>query len=152
MTTIRGKYRSKGYGKGGLFLRMQVPEVAKTFPEILEIGYYGTVNVQLERPLLVLDSDCRVPLGSREVIDLVCVQFRVKEKPYSGWLWVAKTSPLRETPDVHEFVFREKIDVQDGDECSVDLARERVVFLDGVVKGRPGIWIVRSGHLGLTPG
>jgi len=116
-----------------MYLKMQVPEVVKTFPEISEF-YAGTLNVQLDQPLVVVRSD-HTARALGEVIDIVCVQLEVKEKMHSGWLWVAKTSPLRKTPDVHEFVLpKPKIDIQDGEQCIVHIGRECLVTPSGTVR------------------
>jgi hypothetical protein len=47
-----------------MYLKMQVPEVVKTFPEISEF-YAGTLNVQLDQPLVVVRSDHTARLSEK---------------------------------------------------------------------------------------
>src|ERR1035438_6740741 len=85
MTTIRGKKSSTSYGRAGAFLKLQVPKIKETFPEF-EVECYGTINVELERSLIVFNSDHRTPRIGNHLIDLVCVQLEVKGKMHEGWL------------------------------------------------------------------
>jgi hypothetical protein len=139
MTTIRGKNFSKGCGGAGECLKKQLPKISESFPEFSTI-HCGTINVLLERPLLVFKPDHRTPpidwLGDGshiERFDLVGVRFEVKGKIHDGWLYVPQNGAYRQKPTVHEFILRERIDIQDGVQCSVHIDRECFVALNGVV-------------------
>jgi hypothetical protein len=139
MTTIRGRYISKGCGYAGKCLEKQVPKISETFPEFAK-AHCGTINVELEQPLVVFKSDHRTDRidwigngGPGEIFDIVRIQFEVKGERYDGWLYVAEKSPFRKCLRIHEVVLREQIDIQDGEQCSILIEREGVVALGGVV-------------------
>ena len=138
MTTIRGKYFSKGCGGAGECLKKQVAKVSETFPEFSGI-HCGTINVTLERPLIVFRPDHRTPpidwLGDGshiEIFDFLKVRLEVKGISHRGFLYIPQNGGYRQMPHIHEVVLLEKIDIQDGEICSIHMDRECLFALNGV--------------------
>lgn len=107
----------------------QVPLIARDFPEFAE-AKFGTINLRLDKALLVANYDHRTVQigwqgdGSAEVFDLVRAQLEVNAKIFDGWLYVAHGSGHRRDLRIHEFIARSKIEIQDGDRCSLHMVRD----------------------------
>lgn len=134
VTKIKGR-RKPGGGDASGNLMIQLPEIIKEFPEVAGC-YRGTINLELEQPLLVITPDHRTQpiqwLGSEspgEVFDLLRIQIEapIGSIPVAAWLYVAHWSYHRENPKIHE-VIAPKLDISDDAECQIIIDRQTVVL------------------------
>ncbi|MGV8863211.1 MAG: glycosyltransferase family 9 protein [Pseudomonas sp.] len=101
-----------GLGVASGTLARQLPLISENFPEVADC-HPGTINVLLDRPLLLTKPDHRTaplawtPSGRiTEVFDLLRVELELSSTParIPAWLYVAHGSPHRSTPSVHELI------------------------------------------------
>jgi len=92
-----------GEGNASRALKVQLPLIEKSFPE-LKGCHFGTINLEFEAPLILVNPDHRTPpikwkdsLTVGEVFDLVRVGFEIPSVSLScdGWLYVAHRSAHR---------------------------------------------------------
>jgi hypothetical protein len=133
MITIEG-VRWPGLNAAHKNLVKQLPLIAAEFPEIADC-HYGTINVQLHVPLLVVAPDHRsqpihwddADFPSGEVFDLLRIQFAapVDAAPVAAWLYIPHGSPARATPQIHEVLAR-RLDIPAEAQCRVTINRNAV--------------------------
>jgi hypothetical protein len=133
MITIEG-VRCGGLNAAHENLVKQLPLIAEEFPEIAHC-HHGTINVQLNVPLLVVAPDHRsqpihwddnnFPNG--EVFDLLRIQFQapIDAAPVAAWLYIPHGSPARRAPWIHE-VLAAQLDIPAGAQCRVTINRNAV--------------------------
>lgn len=132
MIRLKGK-RFAGENNANRTIGTQLPHIAKAFPEIARC-HSGTINLELEFPLIVVRSDHRTPpikwkgnLKDGEVFDLVRVFLEV---PFDGprhqaWLYVAHRSRHRLDLRRHE-VIAPFIEINDTEEYGLVVERPYV--------------------------
>ncbi|QOR40213.1 glycosyltransferase family 9 protein [Billgrantia diversa] len=122
-----------GLGVASRTLARQLPLISLNFPEVKGC-HPGTVNLELDRPLIVNKPDHRTaPLAwtqsgrTTEVFDLVRIglEFDHVEKIIPAWLYIAHASPHRQTPTIHE-VIAGPMDLADVSSCRVHLRASAV--------------------------
>lgn len=133
LTTLKGKV-IKGQGGAAGNLKTQLPKIAEEFPEVRNC-HPGTINLELEKALLVLSSDHRTrPIdwhpdhAPGEVFDLLRIQLEAPEGRVAipAWLYIARNSDHRKTMKVHEVIALERVQVSVGDPCKIHLSRPTV--------------------------
>ena len=129
MITIHGK-RLKGLGHASHNLAIQLPLIIQEFPEIADCRP-GTINVQFERPLLVLTPDHRtrpIPwkqgpeFGEGEIFEFLRIQVELPTGAVRAWLYLSHITPHRADPRVHEIVAPE-LNLETEQEISIHIAR-----------------------------
>ena len=114
-------------------LAIQLPEIAKEFPEIAQC-HLGTINLELEYPLLVITPDHRTQpirwLGSTsqgEIFDLLRIKIEAPTgaEPEAAWLYIAHWSYHRPNPKVHEVIAR-KLDILEDAQCQIIIDRQSI--------------------------
>jgi hypothetical protein len=130
MITITGTIR-KGYGGASRNLLTQLPLIAEQFPEVKDC-FHGTLNVELQKPLLVLSPDHRTkPIDwdsanhpGGEVFGIL--RIRLEAPPGSSkmaaWLYIAHNSDHRKNLCMHE-VIAPKLQVSVGGLCTIHIDR-----------------------------
>lgn len=139
MPSIRGRIkfsapRPPGIGASAT-LPKQLPLISAHFPQIAN-AHPGTINVDLELPLLVLGGyDHRTaPLqwdnnwAPGEVFDLVCIEFEVGGKRGPAWLYIAHGSPHRRDMRSHEVITPAKLQILRGEMCVLHIDKAHVVM------------------------
>ena len=113
-------------------LPRQLPLIGAKFPEIRN-AFPGTINLYLDKPLLVLGYDHRTPpikwqedASPPEVFDIVRVKFEVRGTVHDTWLYVPHGSPHRRDLQSHEIIAPSRIAVSDGDQCILHVSRRCV--------------------------
>ena len=123
-----------GLGVATRTLARQLPLISQGFPEI-DGCHPGTINLQLERPLVVTSPDHRTaplawtPSGrTTEVFDLVRIELELDLSPsrVPAWLYIAHGSPHRQTPSTHE-VIAHTLDLNGITDCRIHLRANAVV-------------------------
>jgi hypothetical protein len=111
LIAITGHIRN-GIGAATQTLSHQLPYIAKEFPEVAAC-HRGSINLELEVPLLVLVPDHRTkPIAwlpgnpNTETFDFVRIEL---EAPYDApavpaWLYIPHRSPHRRTLHIHEVI------------------------------------------------
>jgi hypothetical protein len=93
----------KGLGAATANLKKQLPPIAEEFPEVRDC-FHGTLNVELERGLLVLSADHRTkPVNwdpahaPGEVFDFLRIRFEAPEgsEAIPAWLYIPHNSDHR---------------------------------------------------------
>ena len=111
MIAIIGKI-TNGLGAASQTLAHQLPHIANEFPEIAAC-HRGSINLELEVPLLVLVPDHRTkPIAwipgnpTTEAFDLVRIEFEAPPDaaPVPAWLYIPHGSPHRQTLNIHEVI------------------------------------------------
>jgi hypothetical protein len=129
MTTIGGTVTS-GFGAATENLKKQSPLIVKEFPEI-ENCFGGTINLELDKGLLVLASDHRTrPIdwhpdhSPGEVFDFLRVQVEPSSAGnlVSGWLYIAHNSDHRSNLKLHE-VMAPRVEISVGARCKIHIFR-----------------------------
>jgi hypothetical protein len=131
MIEITGQ-RQPGEGTATGNLAKQLPLILPGFPEIAAV-HRGTINLRLDRPLLVLTPDHRTrPIDwdhanhpDGEIFDFLRIQFEapVGSGPVDAWLYIAHNSQWRKDPRVHE-VMAPMIENLDADAiCKIRIDR-----------------------------
>src|SRR5947208_9161725 len=125
MLTIAGT-KFKGGGGAVKNLALQIPQIALEFPEIRNC-FRGTINLELEKGLLVLKPDHRTkpiqwaPDNTQgEIFDLVRIRMEVPvgSPEFTAWLYVAYWSEWRKHLQKHEVIVDRHIgEVRDGTRC-----------------------------------
>src|ERR1700740_2829242 len=109
--TITGRV-IKGLGAAIRNLKTQLPLIVEEFPEVRDC-FGGTINLELEKGLLVLSSDHRTrPLdwhpdhAPGEVFDLLRVQLEAPKDStaVAAWLYIPFNSPHRSNLKMHEVI------------------------------------------------
>jgi hypothetical protein len=133
MLTIGGVYTS-GAGAASENLPAQLPLLEREFPEIQGCKP-GTLNLHLDRPLLVLTPDHRSkaidwqpehhPGG--EVFDLLRIELEAPEGTAGvcAWLYIAHNSDHRHNPRMHEII-APPLTLASGARCKVHINRPYV--------------------------
>jgi hypothetical protein len=122
----------KGLGAASSTLAHQLPAVEKEFPEI-SVCHHGSINLELELPLLVLTPDHRTkPIAwvpgnaeATEVFDLVRIELEAPlgATAVPAWLYIAHGSPHRRTLNIHE-VITTKLNIADVKSCRIKINRQ----------------------------
>ena len=129
MITIEGTV-TNGLGTAHQNLMTQLPQIVTEFPEIAGV-HLGTINLQLNIPLVVIAPDHRtrpiqwMPAGNPpETFDLLRIEIEapVNTQRVGAWLYIAHFSPHRQTPHVHE-VLGPKLPVTLGTKCRLHIDR-----------------------------
>jgi hypothetical protein len=129
MTSIDGIIQ-KGGGGASKNLATQLPHIAEEFPEVKDC-FHGTLNVELEKPLLVLSSDHRSKRidwhpqhAPGEVFELlrICFEAPIGSAKMPAWLYIAHNSDHRKNLRVHEIVAH-KLNISVGDRCRIHIDR-----------------------------
>jgi hypothetical protein len=124
-----------GLGVATGTLARQLPLISQAFPEVGEC-YPGTINLLLERPLVVTRPDHRTapiawtPSGRiTEVFDLVRIELELDHSPLRvpAWLYIAHGSPHRQTPSTHE-VIAQALDLEGIQGCRIHLRANAVAL------------------------
>jgi hypothetical protein len=111
LIAITGHIR-KGIGAAKQRLAYQLPYITKEFPEVA-VCHYGSINLELEVPLLVLSSDHRTkPIAwlpgkpNTEVFDLVRIEFEAPcdASAVPAWLYIPHGSPHRRKLRIYEVI------------------------------------------------
>lgn len=132
MFTISAVHRA-GLGKASEFLPLQLPLIIKTFPEIAGV-FPGTLNVELDVPLVVLRPDHRTEplrwheeLPEPEAFDLLRIDFQASEGAprIRSWLYLPHRSPYRECPRWHE-VLAPRVEIPVDSRCLIHIDRDHV--------------------------
>lgn len=130
MTSITGTIQ-KGFGGASGNLVTQLPQIAQGFPEVKDC-FLGTLNVELERPLLVLSPDHRTksidwdsanhPGG--EVFDILRIRIEAPpgSSPMPAWLYIPHNSDHRKNLRIHEAI-APKLQVSVGGQCIIHIDR-----------------------------
>lgn len=114
-------------------LSVQLPVIAAEFPEVANC-HRGTINLQLDFPLLVLVPDHRtkpIPwhpgFGAGEVFDLLRIELEAPAGAVSvpAWLYIPHGSLHRQHMQHHE-VLAPKLPIRYGDRCRIGIARNAV--------------------------
>lgn len=130
MTILTGT-KKPGMGGATHTLAIQLPIMAERFPEIA-VCHAGTINLELERPLIVLQADHRTePIqwcGEEypgEVFDLVRILFEAPagSSAVDAWLYVPHGSPHRENTRTHEVLCPRLADIPAGTPCRITILR-----------------------------
>ena len=133
MRTITGKV-IPGLHAGAENLKVQLPLVIEEFPEIRDT-FLGTINLELDKGLLVLSSDHRTrPINWHpehapgEVFDFLRIRFEGPEgsQPISAWLYIAHNSPHRSNLKIHELIISSRAKVEVGSQCKIHLLRPSI--------------------------
>src|SRR4051812_39894185 len=113
MTTICGVVQP-GFRAAGGNLIMQIPLIEKAFPEIANVHKWGTLNLLLEKMLLVLTPDHRTKVlfwnknkpQENEAFDFLRIKIEAPEgaQEIDAWIYIAHGSEHRNTPRVHEII------------------------------------------------
>ncbi|POA55445.1 ADP-heptose--LPS heptosyltransferase [Pseudomonas sp. FW507-12TSA] len=124
-----------GLGVARGTLARQLPLISEHFPEVAAC-HPGTINVTLDRPLLLTKPDHRTapltwtPSGrTTEVFDLLRVELELGSSParIPAWLYVAHGSPHRDTPTVHELI-APTLDLTDIRRCRLHIRADAVTL------------------------
>jgi len=120
-----------GYGKATRSLALVLPLFELDFPEVAGC-YRGTINLILDRPLLVVKPDHRSqPLpwdvnypDYLEGFDFLRIEFEAPlgTAPVRAWLFIPHRAPHRTNLNVHE-VIAPKLPVKYGDRCRIRIHR-----------------------------
>ena len=137
---IRG-VRTRGLGIGTETVAAQMPQLAQSFPE-LKNCFRGTINVELEQPLLVERPDYETDditwyyhgTPVTEHFGLLRIEFEAPtgEQRVPGWLYIASASPHRLTPRVHE-VLASRLDLPAECDCILYIDRDPLRAPDGTI-------------------
>ncbi|MBF0501631.1 MAG: hypothetical protein HQM09_15940 [Candidatus Riflebacteria bacterium] len=111
--SVKGKIQ-KGAGQGQNTLREQMPFFKECFPEVAACKP-GTINVLLEKPLVVLVPDFTsqsVPwhpalklVKGGEIFQFVRIRITIEGlPPVNAWIYRAQFSPYRENPFLIEII------------------------------------------------
>lgn len=140
MTTIRGK-RTRGLGIATQTVAAQLPQLIQSFPELKDC-FRGTINVELEHPLLVERPDHQTDDFTWFLNGTPCTEhfgfLRIEfEAPLGGprvpaWIYIASGSPHRETPRIHE-VLAPRLEIPAHCECAIHIDRHPILAADGTV-------------------
>lgn len=142
--TLRGPYRAmisirgtiqKGFGGASGNLVTQLPRIAEGFPEVKNC-FHGTLNIELEKPLLVLSPDHRTKRidwhpdhAPGEVFDLLRIDLEAPlgSPKIPAWLYIAHNSDHRRNLRMHE-VIAQKIGASVGCACMIHIDRPCVTL------------------------
>ena len=140
MTAIRGK-RTRGLGIATQTVAAQMPQLVESFPE-LKNCFRGTINVELEHPLLVERPDHETgditwyyqDTPVTEHFGFLRIEF---EAPPGGprvqaWLYIASNSPHRLTPRIHE-VLAPRLEIPPECDCILYVDRGQLRSPDGTI-------------------
>jgi ADP-heptose:LPS heptosyltransferase len=125
-----------GLGVATGTLARQLPLISQDFPEVADC-YPGTINLELELPLTVIQPDHRTdplawtPSGrTTEVFELVRIELELDQLQahVPAWLYVAQNSPHRSTPTVHEVIAR-RINLSEVRVCRLRLRASAVTLV-----------------------
>ena len=126
-----------GYGRAAVDLAFQLPRFALECPEIAGC-HLGTINLLLDRPLLVAKPDLRKQLAwganpsQLAGFDILGIEIEapIGATPANAWLYIPHRSVHRKHLNVHE-VIAPKLPVKYGDRCRlrIDRAVEELPYL-----------------------
>ena len=120
-----------GYGRAAADLAFQLPRFALEFPEIAGC-YPGTINLILDRPLLVVKPDHRFTQiawpgnpSQLQGFDFLRIEFEAPLgcAPVKAWLYIPHGSVHRKHLNVHEVIAATKLPVANSDRCRVKIDR-----------------------------
>lgn len=129
VVSIVGK-KSDGVGAASWTLALQMPLIARSFPEVAAC-HPATINLKLAQPLLVLSPDHRTePIvwnpekPAPETFEFLRVELEAPSgaSPVSAWLYIAHNSLHRSSLDTHE-VIAARLDLTDIDDCRITINR-----------------------------
>ncbi len=111
MIAIAGHIRN-GIGAATQTLSHQLPYITKEFPEVA-VCHYGSINLELEVPLLVLIPDHRTkPIAwqpgnpKKETFGLLRIELEAPcdASAIPAWLYIPQRSPHRRKLRIHEVI------------------------------------------------
>jgi hypothetical protein len=126
LVSIEGRVRNH-LGKATHNLRLQIPLIESEFPEIKGC-YLGSINLELEVPLLVVAPDHRTkPIPWRDnpqetgVFDFLRIKIEapIDSAPEPAWLYIPHDSPHRRTPCLHEVIANCRLPIDEGTRCRI---------------------------------
>jgi hypothetical protein len=135
MLTIHGTIMT-GLGGAGGNLEVQLPRIAERFPEVKDC-FHGTINIQLEKPLLVLSADHRTgPIdwdaahAPGEIFDLLRIRLEapVGSPATRAWLYIAHNSPHRKELQLHEVIGPRIQGATPGARCRIHIERPHLTL------------------------
>ncbi|MGA3066793.1 MAG: hypothetical protein ABSF29_08105 [Tepidisphaeraceae bacterium] len=129
MVRIEGEI-VRGYGWATRYLKIQIPLIAKQFPEI-EVCHRGSINVLLDTPLRIDRPDFvtrRIDWGKmKEVFHFTRIEFeliggRARARRHRAWIYGPQNSPHRTNPFYIE-VIAPKIALGRARRCGIRIHR-----------------------------
>ena len=110
MVEIKGQ-KISGFGKATKALKLQRKKIKATFEEI-ECCHNGTINICLEKNVIVLNPDYRTEKIKwsdsmpEEIFDFLRVQLVIPRlgKKYRAWLYIPHNSRHRKYLNIHEII------------------------------------------------
>ncbi len=119
----------RGCGVATQTLALQLPHIGNEFPEVAAC-HRGSINLELELPLLVLAPDHRTqPIawktGITEVFDFLRIELEAPpdSSPISAWLYIPHDSPHRRTPHIHEVITTTQLNLAGVTMCRIRINR-----------------------------
>ncbi|HUY32766.1 MAG TPA: hypothetical protein VMV69_08285 [Pirellulales bacterium] len=133
MIVIQGRKSTEHGNAATGNLRKQVPHLLKYAPELAAINH-GTINVELEKALVVARPDFRTdPItwqeqNKDEVFDILRIKFESKNErePVDCWVYIAYQSAHRNNLWHHEIVGPRWLNIVDGEACCIHIDRDSV--------------------------
>ena len=127
-----------GYGRAAGDLAFQIPRFAVDFPEVDDC-HLGTINLILDRPLLVAKPDYRKQVAwgtdpsQLHGFDFLRIEIEapIGAAPVRAWLYIPHRSLHRKHLNVHE-VIAAKLPIKHGDRCRlrIDRAVEELPYMN----------------------
>ena len=130
MVQLEGKI-VRGYGWATKYLKIQIPLIAKEFPEI-EVCHRGSINVLLDTPLRIHHPDhitrrinWRV---MKEIFHFTRIEFQLaaalrRNIWHRAWIYGPQNSPHRPNPFYIEVILP-KIDLRRSRRCRIRIHRK----------------------------
>lgn len=140
MSSIRGKIQ-KGLGESKNTVKEQMPFFRQCFPEVKDC-FCGTINVLLEKPLVILSPDYETdPLPwhpafkvvkGGEVFRFLRIILTVDGcEPVKAWVYKAQFSPYHDNPYYLEII-APKVDFAGTPCCSIEVCGS---YSEGIIVG-----------------
>jgi hypothetical protein len=128
MVQIEGKM-IRGFGWATKYLKIQIPLIAKEFPEV-DVCHRGSINVILDTPLLIENPDHITRKINwrimKEVFHFTRIQFQLigprKSPWHRAWIYGPQNSPHRVNP-FHIEVIAPKIPLGRWRRCRIRIHR-----------------------------
>jgi hypothetical protein len=127
MSVIVKATKISGLGLGVTTVAKQYAHLVREFPDIRDVHQWGTLNLQLEFPLRILNpdyttSDIEWEPGFKERFSLTRIDLEpcATGKPQPAWIYVAHRSPHRANTLFIEMLTA-TLEVENGDRFLVHL-------------------------------
>ena len=135
MSNIRGKIQ-KGLGESRNTVKEQMPFFSQCFPEVMDC-FYGTINVLLEKPIVILSPDYETdPLPwhpafkvvkGGEVFRFLRINLTVDGcEPCRAWIYKAQFSPY------YIEILAPKLNFSGTPNCSIEVCSP---YSEGIIVG-----------------